>query len=304
MPFSRSYVALILCVLYSSSVLAATQVALTIDDLPRHGAIPAGVTRLQIARQILDTLEKHHLQGVYGFLNGKKIDETEGGAEILHEWVRRGQFLGNHSYSHADLNKTNLKDYEQDIKKNEAALADYFPHGDYKWFRYPFLDEGMTLKKRGHVHSFLEKHGYKIAQVSVTFGDWNWQDPYARCADKADGRMVKKLKDSYIKSALSALQYNRQLSDQLFEREIQFVLLVHVGAFTASMLDTLLTTYEKAGVEFVSLESATQDDAYRIDPQYFGEWSGAFLDQIRKARNLPKPDVDRPDISGLEKMCR
>lgn len=45
------------------------EVAITIDDLPVHGDLPSGITRLDIANQIVATLNKHSIKNVYGFIN-------------------------------------------------------------------------------------------------------------------------------------------------------------------------------------------------------------------------------------------
>jgi len=44
------------------------QMAVTFDDLPVHGALPAGMTRLEIAESILETLKREKMPPVYGFL--------------------------------------------------------------------------------------------------------------------------------------------------------------------------------------------------------------------------------------------
>ncbi len=43
--------------------------AITFDDLPVHGALPPGETRLQIAQSILSTLKINQMPPVYGFLS-------------------------------------------------------------------------------------------------------------------------------------------------------------------------------------------------------------------------------------------
>ena len=50
------------------------EVAVTVDDLPKHGPLAPGVTRLEIARRMLDAFARHHVPAVYGFVNGKHVD--------------------------------------------------------------------------------------------------------------------------------------------------------------------------------------------------------------------------------------
>ena len=51
---------------------SAQQVAITFDDLPTHGDLPEGQTRLDIANSILTTLRSQHMPLVYGFIKDRK----------------------------------------------------------------------------------------------------------------------------------------------------------------------------------------------------------------------------------------
>lgn len=97
---------------------AGFEVAVTVDDLPIHGALPEGLTRLQLAERLIATLRAHHLPPVYGFLNGAAAQTGEGRA-ILEAWRAAGHHLGNHSYSHRNLDQTPLDEYLTDITRNE-----------------------------------------------------------------------------------------------------------------------------------------------------------------------------------------
>ena len=69
----------------------------------------------------------------------------------------------------------------------ERAIAQEFDgKGDGHWLRYPFLHEGDTLEKRRAVRAWLFAHGYKVAEVSMDFEDYLWNEPYARCMAKHD----------------------------------------------------------------------------------------------------------------------
>src|SRR5262249_42303211 len=159
----------------------AMEVAVTVDDLPLVGALPDGLARMKVVKKMLDVLSKHGIKGVYGFLNAKRIKESPDGLDILKAWVANGHYLGNHTYSHLDLNKFSLQEFLDDIAADEPSLSRFFDPRVYRFFRYPFLHEGNTREKRDGVRSFLQKRGYKIAQVTVDFSEWAWNDPYSRC---------------------------------------------------------------------------------------------------------------------------
>src|SRR5512144_2051410 len=55
------------------AVAAVTEIAITVDDLPTHGVLPPGTTRLTVAATMIDALRRHAVPGVYGFVNGGQV---------------------------------------------------------------------------------------------------------------------------------------------------------------------------------------------------------------------------------------
>lgn len=285
----------------------AVEMAVTIDDLPVCGALPPNMPRAGVANQILAALKKHHLENVYGFMNGTTVDS--GSYKILQDWVANGQLLGNHTYSHLNLVYVPLPQYLTDIHKNDPLLQKLMVGKNYKYFRYPFLLEGNTQVKRDAVRNDLFKNHYQVAQVTVDFADYEWNAPYARCMKKHNQAAVAWLEQSYLKQALIALKMSRAVSQFLFQRDIKYVLLIHFGPFDAHMLDQLLTAYEKQGVTFIPLPMALADNAYKIDPNLIGLHSYTFLNQIKVSRKLKNPpEINQmyspPPQEKLDTICR
>src|SRR5207302_1790079 len=50
-------------------------IAIVVDDLPRHGPPIPGMSRKQVAQQMLGALIRHHVPQVYGFVNGLLVAE-------------------------------------------------------------------------------------------------------------------------------------------------------------------------------------------------------------------------------------
>lgn len=306
--FKYILIAALTVMLIQSSCLYAMDVAITVDDLPENGILPSGITRQEIATKILKTLKKHHISGVYGFINGKRTDVNPEEYNVLNQWIYAGQLLGNHGYNHLDLAKTSVNEYLSDIKKNEPILAEFMPSEDFHYYRYPFLAEGETREKRNSVRQFLENNHYQIAQVTVDFFEYEWNSPYVRCLDQNNQKSLRWLRKNYITQAENALTIAQNLSMMLYARDIKHVLLIHINAFTAEMLDKLLTTYEKHGVNFISLKDALSDRAYAFNPDIVRDRSYTFLNQIRLARKLDNPEIvqqlyDSFPEEKLELLC-
>jgi hypothetical protein len=77
--------------------LGAVEMAVTVNDLPTHGPLPPGLTRLGIATQMIDALRKHAAPGVYGFVNGAQLVGAPENVAILRAWAHAGLRFGNHS---------------------------------------------------------------------------------------------------------------------------------------------------------------------------------------------------------------
>ncbi len=297
--------ALVLSTALGSGAIAGTELALTVDDLPTHGALPAGATRRAIADQMIQALKRHAAPGVYGFTNGGQLPGDPALEEILRAWRHAGFVLGNHTYSHLDLTRARAADYVVDIERNEELLARLSPAGASKYFRYPYLHEGDTREKRKAIREWLTARGYTIAQVTVSLEDeWAWNDVYARCVAINDQDAIARMKRLFLESATSRLAAFEELSRRLFGRSIRHILMVHMGAFDALMLDDLLTAYRAAGTRFISLQEATQDPAYRLVPRLVQAGGATFLVQVARDRRVPLPDALTRPREEVARLCR
>ncbi len=281
----------------------AQQVAITFDDLPAHGPLPPGVTRVEIIRDLVKALQASGLPPVFGFVNGVRVDEHAADEAALDAWRRAGYPLGNHTWSHMNLNEHTAAEWEADLLRNEALLQKHMGGEDWHWVRFPYLAEGDTAEKTAEVRKFLVAHRYRIAGVTMSFGDYLFNDPYVRCAVKKDGASMAAVEAGYLKAAADDLSDRKAMSEAALGRSVPLVLLMHVGALDARMLPRLLEMYKAAGVTFVSLEQAERDPFYRndLDPSL-----PAFPDTLEAVMAQKKVTVTRhaPDADALNKLCR
>ena len=122
----------------------AQQIAITFDDLPAHGPLPPGETRIEVANQVIKALKRAHVPPTYGFVNGVGVEQHPETVAVLAAWRAAGFPLGNHTWSHMNLSQHSVEQFEQDTQKNEALLQLQMIGADWHWFRFPFLAEGDT----------------------------------------------------------------------------------------------------------------------------------------------------------------
>jgi peptidoglycan/xylan/chitin deacetylase (PgdA/CDA1 family) len=280
------------------------EIAITVDDLPTHGNMPPGVTRSEIARNIIAALKAKGVPPVYGFVNASKLDRSWDKADVLKLWTDAGFLLGSHTYSHMDITPNTVQAFEEDIALNEGTLEGFMGGRDWHWFRYPYLNEGDTLEKRHAVRKYLSDHGYKVAQVTIDFQDWAWNDPYARCMAKNDAQAVEWLKTSYLNMATEYVALAQNMAIMLFGRDIRHVLLLHIGAFDSVMLPSLLDSLQKQGFEFISLQEAEEDPAYQTDPNAALSTGGTLLEQMVESKHLDYPPHADEPLDKLNTLCR
>jgi peptidoglycan/xylan/chitin deacetylase (PgdA/CDA1 family) len=280
------------------------EVAITVDDLPVHGDLPSTTTRSEIAKKMIEAFRAKGVPGVYGFVNAKNIGGDAEKAGVLKMWADAGFALGNHTFSHIDLNAASVEEFEDEIVANESLLQGLMGARDWHWFRYPFLHEGDTLEKRHAVRKYLSEHKYKVAQVTLDFADYAWNNPYARCVAKQDAHAIEWLKSSYLSTAKEDIALDRKLSMMLFGRDIRYVLILHIGALDSIMLPDLLELFRKQGFYFISLEEAQMDPAYQSDPNAALKFGGTLLEQLTEAKHLKYPPHAERPMDKLDAICR
>jgi peptidoglycan/xylan/chitin deacetylase (PgdA/CDA1 family) len=284
------------------------EIAITVDDLTRPLFEPAQQSPELVVDRLVAAFARHHLPPVTGFLNGVTVERQPQDERAVAHWLAAGNLLGNHTYSHLDLARVDVASYLADVDRNESWLAKLAgapaPGRDWRVFRYPFLQEGATQSAREAVRAHLFARGYRIAEVTVDFEDWQWFSAYARCSGAGSEHDVDALRVLYREAARKELLAADALARQLFGRPIRQILLLHAGAFTAEMIEDLLQEYEALGVRFISLDAALEDSAYQIDPRFAGSWGSSFLSQVELAGGMALPAVPWPPHAEVAALCR
>jgi peptidoglycan/xylan/chitin deacetylase (PgdA/CDA1 family) len=308
-PIRNSFVSLLIFVCVLVPLSSAQKLAITFDDLPSNGELPPGVTRTETAKKVVDILKKHHVPPVYGFINAKKLEGSDDGAEALRIWAA-AEPIGNHTYSHMDLEQNPPEAFEREIEENEPALellalgASKDGKEDWHWLRYPYLHEGDTVEKRRAIRAYLKAHNYRIAQVTLDWEDYLWNFAYAKCAAKGDAKSIEWLHSSYLSTASDFLDLGREQAKLIYGHDINYVLLMHLGAYSSTILPDALDLLKKKGFKLVTLEEAETDPAYEEDPDVGLHDAGTLLDQWMQVKQLKEPPHTDKPYKQLESICQ
>ena len=290
------------CATASRGAASGPLLAITMDDLPVHGGLPAGEDRASVAQRIVAALKAAGVPEVYGFVNGAQVETDPATGAALTAWASAYP-LGNHAWSHKNLDQVSVAEFETEIARNEATLQRFARGGDWRWFRYPYLAEGSAPAKRDSVRAVLARRGYRIAAVTMDFSDWQWNDAYLRCRAGGDPRALEALESAYLDAVREAADRSRTLSRALYGRDVPYVLLTHISPFNARIFPRVLEAYREAGFRFTTLAAAQSDPIYQNDVDPSLPAGPTSLEARARQRGLPiPPRTDRAAM--LASACR
>lgn len=238
----------------------AKSVAITMDD-PNTLQTPL-MTPLERDNAILNTLKKNHLKIIL-FVHGEYIDSPAGKA-LLARWNNSAQILGNHTYSHWDLDDVSLNNFENDFMRNENILKSYSQF--HKIFRYPFLKEGSTIKKRDGFRLFLKEHHYAIGSVTIDASDWAISQRLETKLSKNPKADLTPYKKFYLQHIWNRAQYYDKLAIDVTGRSPKHILLIHHNLLNALFLNDLIKMFKAKGWNVINADEAYRDPIYQLTP--------------------------------------
>jgi peptidoglycan/xylan/chitin deacetylase (PgdA/CDA1 family) len=272
-----------------SAETIAPQLAITMDDLPVHGTLPPGETRLSVAQKILAAFKAAGVPEVYGFINGYQLEREPGSEAALSAWTAAGYPLGSHTWSHQNLNRIGAQEFDAEVARNEETLRRFGGGELRKWLRYPYLAEGNDPAKRDSARAVLARRGYRIAAVTMDYSDWQWNDAFVRCMAPGRESELAALDTAYLANVRETADRSRALSRALYGRDVPYVLLTHIGMMEARMMPRVLEVYRQAGFRFTTLEAAQRDSIYRRDVDPGLAAGPPSLEARAQQRGLPVP---------------
>ncbi len=258
---------------------------MTFDDLPAIQMPASDACNLasieKMTGRLLAKVTASRVPAVGLVVESRLCDElrTRYLAPLLERWLDARLELGNHSYSHFDLNQTPPKQYREDIVRGESTTSRLLADRGrkLKYFRYPYLHTGDELEKKKAIQTFLVERGYTNAPVTIDNQEWIFAALYARARDRGDGSIAKKVLDAYVPYMETMFEYYEDLSMRVFGREIPQVLLLHANPINADSFDALAKMMTGRGYSYISLEKALSDEAYRSPDTYVGPQGLSWL---------------------------
>ncbi|HKO59677.1 MAG TPA: polysaccharide deacetylase family protein [Pyrinomonadaceae bacterium] len=239
------------------------RVAVTMDDFHWNNAIK--LTPQQRNQAILGALKSRGNLKAALFVAGKNAD-NETGKSLLREWDTAGHMIGNHSYSHSELNseKVTASAFIADIQKAEDVLKNFSRY--QKSFRFPYLKEGESEAERDAVRAFLKQNGYRNGHVTIDASDWAVDNRLTRRLQKDPAADLEPYRRFYLAHMWERSTYYDDLSRKVLGRRVPHTVLIHFNLLNALFLGDLLDMYQKKGWKLIDAVDAFKDPVFATEP--------------------------------------
>ena len=305
---SRFLLACVICLMNVFAVAQKRSVALTFDDLPLALAgssdkfTPAQTlaeTRL-VNQAILQGLRHHHAPAV-AFVNEMRVAAngyTKENRAILKNWLSQGKELGNHTYSHADLDKVTVEQFEKEIVDGESSISPLMSkkHKPARYFRFPFNHTGDSTEKHDAITAFLQQRGYQVAACTIDTSDWIFAHSYQLMLERKDATSAQRLRAEYLEFSRKEIEYYSQLSQKVFGREIPQIIVLHANGLNADTMEQILQIFEELNFKFISLEEAQSDPVYKTPDTYITEFGPMWGYRWARELNVKVNGRDEPEV--------
>lgn len=253
------------CLLNMPCFAADREIAITIDDLPFVGTDSNDEGNLKRSHdrfmKIMQSLIDNHVPAT-GFVIAGAIGK--GQWLLLEEFRKEGFALGNHTYSHANLNSVGPVEYINEIAHADEKLAPIMTQP--KYFRYPYLAEGKGAAKQ-EVQDYLTANQYTVAPVTIDSKDYKFNERLLHVSWRVRNQYLASIKHQYLDYIWKQTLLAEKRSNN------KQILLIHANLLNSHFLGDVIQMYKKNGYRFITLNEALSNAAppAKIEPAYTPE---------------------------------
>lgn len=295
------YLLLLLLPLTACAQQPTREIAITLDDVPLVGyyTYPDDWQRHQAVDSMTAALARHDAPFTV-FAIGQDV-ATPQGAALLDRWLAAGARLGNHTFTHRNMGELPVAEGVADIERAGDLLRPIADaHGlPLRFFRFPFLAEGVTLEQKQAYARALDRLGLYNARVTVSNDDWAYNERYRQAELEERWEDRYEIGQAYVAHILESVRYWDAVGRELTGRNVRHVLLLHANRVNRDYLGTILDSLAADGYAFVGLERAYADPVYDLADDWASADGVSFLEHVRQTRRA-RGEETRPAGDAVE----
>lgn len=224
---------------------AQKSIAITIDDLPFVGEY-----RNFHLNMMMNSMVEQEVPAT-GFIIASEVRKDNW--EMLRKFRDAGFGLGNHTFSHANLNKLETSEYIHEIKEADSILSPVLTRP--KYFRYPYLAMSSGEKKED-ILCYLAKKHYQVAPITIDSKDFVFNQRLLSVPELNRRSYLEELKPFYIDFISGQTNKAEEYTQYHHNPDQAQILLIHANLLNAYVLPDIINMYKEKGYDFITLEEA------------------------------------------------
>ena len=151
------------------------------------------------------------------------------------------------------------------------------------------------METRRAIEDFLAGHGYRVAPVTLDNADYMFAAVYGSALDHGDREMVERVTRTYVPYLESIVAFFEDRSREVAGHAFPQILLLHANRLNAVSMPAVVQMLRSRGYEFVTLDQALQDEAYRLPDLYAGPGGFSWIHRWSITKQMkPRGEPDEP----------
>lgn len=276
------------------------EIAVTIDDVPWNGPLPAPDSLREMTASLVRTLRQFDAP-VAVFVSCRDDAST---AATVRMWDEAGATIGNHVAGHIGVQHAAPHAWANAVRRCDRSLRSAM-RAPPRFFRYPMLQEPVSSAQRDTARAVFSELGYRVARVTIDNSDYLLARPYDAVRGARDSAAMREIGQAMIAHDLDATQHFEAAAERRVGRGVRHILLLHANRMTVDYLPDLLARLKQRGARFISLEEALRDPIYQLPDSYGGKRGFSWIYRVpSSSRGSAVSDTtwDEAAAAGLEKI--
>ena len=253
------------------------------------------------ARLLIAKLQQYKVPAI-GFLTGSQISDGEKlfpvRANIVRLWRDAGFEIGIGGFKHLPFHDQPLDAYIANVEKNERIAKQILGEKNQtlRYFSYPYL---YTRKNDDHVkfENWLAARGLTSVKYTIDNNEWMYSYAYDVARMDNDVNTMKEIREAFLDYMTKMFEHYEAYSAEMFGRDIPQTMVLTPSRLVTDTADDLFGMIKNRGYNFVSMENAMSDDAFKTEEKYEGDNGISWFD--RWTLTAGKRLRDEPEIAPL-----